>query len=384
MITISKFLQCATSLAIVAAVAAVPNAAHADDTPECNNGVFEDAFRATECGVDALASGQYSVAVGQQTVALADSSTALGGSAFAGGVVVNSSGIIVEDNGVRNARTTAVGAFSAAGATAVGQTDASAFGYRAVAGSFGATALGANSVVSGANSVALGQGSIAERDNSVSVGGGLDGAGAVITRQITNVAAGTEGSDAVNLDQMRAGDARVEGIANTAQIAADTARTAANAAQATANTANSRTTALATSTAAALGGGSTFSTATGITAPSYAIGGQSYNNVGSALLALDNGLNVLDARVDDLSVSTDLGFRQANGGIATALALGGTMIVPDSTVSVNFNLATYRGEQGFSGAVVFRAAPRVYISGGFAGSTVKGSTGGRVGMAFGF
>lgn len=66
------------------------------------------------------------------------------------------------------------------------------------------------------------------------------------------------------------------------------------------------------------------------------------------------------------------------------MALGGTMIVPDSNVSASFNLATYRGEQGFSGAVVVRAAPRVYVSGGFAGSTVRGSTGGRVGLAIGF
>src|SRR3546814_12899704 len=66
------------------------------------------------------------------------------------------------------------------------------------------------------------------------------------------------------------------------------------------------------------------------------------------------------------------------------MAMDGTMIVPDSTVSVSFNLATYRGEQGFSGAAVLRLTPRVYVSGGIAGSTVKGSTGGRVGVAFGF
>ena len=66
------------------------------------------------------------------------------------------------------------------------------------------------------------------------------------------------------------------------------------------------------------------------------------------------------------------------------MALGGALIVPDSTVSVSFNLATYRGEQGFAGNVVVRAAPRVYFNGGIVGSTVGGSTGGRVGVAFGF
>lgn len=92
----------------------------------------------------------------------------------------------------------------------------------------------------------------------------------------------------------------------------------------------------------------------------------------------------VNTRIDVLSASSDRRFRHANGGIAAVMAMGGTMIVPDSIVSMNFNLATFRGEQGFSGAVVVRAAPRAYLSGGFAGSTVKGSTGGRVGVAFGF
>src|SRR5690606_17043759 len=48
----------------------------------------------------------------------------------------------------------------------------------------------------GDSSVALGRGSYADRDDSVSVGA----AGA--ERQVTNVAAGTEGTDAVNLDQL--------------------------------------------------------------------------------------------------------------------------------------------------------------------------------------
>jgi hypothetical protein len=76
-------------------------------------------------------------------------------------------------------------------------------------------------------------------------------------------------------------------------------------------------------------------------------------------------------------------IRRANGGIAAAVAIGGTMIVPDSTISISFNLATYRGEQGFSGAVVARLAPKIYAQAGVAGSSVRGSTTGRVGIAFG-
>ena len=76
--------------------------------------------------------------------------------------------------------------------------------------------------------------------------------------------------------------------------------------------------------------------------------------------------------------------RQADGGIAAAMALGGTMLLPDTSVSVAVNLATYRGEQGFSGSVVARVRENVWISGGIGGSTVKRSTGGRVGVSFGW
>lgn len=76
--------------------------------------------------------------------------------------------------------------------------------------------------------------------------------------------------------------------------------------------------------------------------------------------------------------------QQANGGIAAAMALGGTVMPPDSTIAVSFNLATYRGEQGFSGSGIAKVSDRVYLSGGIAGSTVKGSTGGRVGVTFGW
>src|SRR3546814_15826191 len=58
-----------------------------------------------------------------------------------------------------------------------------------------ATAVGYGAYAGAGNSVALGAGSIADRVNSVSVG---DVGG---ERQITNVAAGTEDTDAVNLAQ---------------------------------------------------------------------------------------------------------------------------------------------------------------------------------------
>lgn len=76
-------------------------------------------------------------------------------------------------------------------------------------------------------------------------------------------------------------------------------------------------------------------------------------------------------------------MRRANAGIAAAVALGGTMVVPDSNVSISFNLATYRGEQAYSGSVVGRISKKVYVQAGFGGSTQRGSTAGRIGFTFG-
>ncbi|WP_184138350.1 YadA family autotransporter adhesin, partial [Paraburkholderia atlantica] len=89
-----------------------------------------------------------------------------------------------------------------AGSTVVG-ANASAAADNAVAVGTNAAATGVNSTAIGtgaqaghANSVALGQGSVTDRDNSVSVGSPGN------ERQITNVAAGTADTDAVNVGQM--------------------------------------------------------------------------------------------------------------------------------------------------------------------------------------
>ncbi|MGF6856045.1 autotransporter adhesin [Paraburkholderia sp. CI3] len=89
-----------------------------------------------------------------------------------------------------------------AGSTVVGANasaaaeNAVAVGTNAAATGVNSTAIGTGSQAGNANSVALGQGSVTDRDNSVSVGSvGHE-------RQITNVAAGTADTDAVNVGQM--------------------------------------------------------------------------------------------------------------------------------------------------------------------------------------
>jgi hypothetical protein len=99
-----------------------------------------------------------------------------------------------------------------------------------------------------------------------------------------------------------------------------------------------------------------------------------------------NQISTLQDQVGGLQASVGglrRNIQEANGGIAAAVALGGTMVVPDSDVSMSFNLATYRGQQGFSGAIVGRVAPKVYVNAGVGASTVRRSTAGRVGISFG-
>ncbi len=96
---------------------------------------------------------------------------------------------------------TSSGTYSvASGAKAVASgANSVASGVSSVASGANAVAVGANSSATAKNSVALGAGSVADRANSVSVGTTAAGG----QRQITNVEAGTEGTDAVNVNQMQ-------------------------------------------------------------------------------------------------------------------------------------------------------------------------------------
>lgn len=114
---------------------------------------------------------------------------------------------------------TAYGAGSSASgqaATAIGPHavahgySTTALGDHAQALAPNSTALGENATANGSNSVALGQGSVANRPDSVSVGD----AATHTYRQITNVAAGTEPHDAVNLGQFEAGLRGLKSYAN--------------------------------------------------------------------------------------------------------------------------------------------------------------------------
>ncbi|MBD8094803.1 YadA-like family protein, partial [Pseudomonas fluorescens] len=98
-----------------------------------------------------------------------------------------------------------------AGAQASGNNSA-AVGTRSQATGENSVALGNGAKASAKNATALGTNSVADRDSSVSVGSAGN------ERQLTNLAAGTSGTDAVNVDQL---NRSVEGITTNANAYTD-------------------------------------------------------------------------------------------------------------------------------------------------------------------
>src|SRR4249919_3986569 len=216
------------------------------------NAALATDFFGTALGSTANATGVAATALGSYSLAFGDGNTAVGYHSMVmdwndehadiGGIVVNG---------------TALGSESGA------NWEGAAFGYNAWARNTGSVAMGDNAwaqsddgvaigrfaqvTSTGTNSVAIGAGSVADRANTVSVGASADWTDDVtfathtaIDRQITNVAAGTEGTDAVNLDQLTAVETKADTAmtaATNAQTTADTALTTATNAEATADTA---------------------------------------------------------------------------------------------------------------------------------------------------
>ena len=205
-------------------------------------------------GRDAVAKGDDSIAIGSQTQAnqmysvaigndisyIGYSLTAVGQQAYATGDVSTAIGTMTNVDADYNKthadwrkagyQSTAIGAYSGSwgiASTALGgysradEKFATAVGYGSHATAERATTLGAKAEANAYESVAIGAFSVADREAEAGVVGafapeGADGltwkakAGAVsvgsdtITRQITNVAAGSEATDAVNVAQLRA------------------------------------------------------------------------------------------------------------------------------------------------------------------------------------
>jgi autotransporter adhesin len=148
-----------------------------------------DGSKGVAIGSDAKAGGSNGVAVGGGSFAAGPNDTAIGGNARVGA------------DG-----STAVGANASISANA---TNAVAIGEGASVSAASGTAIGQGASATATNSVALGQGSVADRENTVSVGSAGN------ERQVTNVAAGTQATDAVNKAQLDTGVADAKAYTDT-------------------------------------------------------------------------------------------------------------------------------------------------------------------------
>ncbi|KLI99635.1 YadA-like family protein, partial [Luteimonas sp. FCS-9] len=160
-----------------------------------------DGLRGVAIGTNATKGGRYGMAVGGDSYAAGDHDTAIGGNAK----------VHADNSTAVGANTTVLAAASEAVAVGEGATVAATAG----------TALGQGATVTATaqGAVALGQGSVADRAGTVSVGS------AGSERQVVNVAAGTQDTDAVNVSQLRASeqgtvryDTNPDGSPNTTQV----------------------------------------------------------------------------------------------------------------------------------------------------------------------
>ncbi|MEX3977289.1 adhesin, partial [Paraburkholderia caribensis] len=86
---------------------------------------------------------------------------------------------------------------------------------------------------------------------------------------------------------------------------------------------DSKVNAEGTSTAAALGGGSTYSSTTGaITNPTYVVGGNTYNNVGGAITNIDGRVTNINNTVTNIVNGGGIKYFHANSTLADSVASG--------------------------------------------------------------
>ncbi|EBT1679889.1 hypothetical protein CIH81_03280 [Salmonella enterica] len=236
-------------------------------------------------GDSSLALGVKSVSAGDRAIAMGASSSASGSYSMAMGVYANSSG----------AKSVALGYKSvASGATS------SALGYQATASGDDSAAFGNGAKAIGTNSVALGSGSVAQEDNSVAVGN------STTQRQITYVAKGDINSTSTD-------------AVTGAQIYS-----------------------LSQSVADRLGGGASVNSDGTVNAPLYEVGTGIYNNVGSALSALNTSITNTEASVAGLAEDALLwdesisAFSASHTGSASKITnLAAGTLAADSTDAVN-------------------------------------------------
>ncbi|EAV6660510.1 autotransporter adhesin SadA [Salmonella enterica] len=246
----------------------------------------------TAIGSYSQSTGNSSLALGVKSVSAGDRAIAMGASSSAGGSYSMAMGVYADSSG---ANSVALGYKSvASGSTAV------ALGYQTTASGDDSAAFGNGAQAIGTNSVALGTGSTALEDHSVAVGN------STTQRQITYVAKGdinANSTDAVTGAQ----------IYSLSQSVADR-----------------------------LGGGASVNSDGTVNAPLYKVGTGIYNNVGSALSALNTSITNTEASVAGLAEdallwdgNTSAFSANHSGSDSKITNLAAGTLAADSTDAVN-------------------------------------------------
>ncbi|MEM5350803.1 YadA-like family protein [Paraburkholderia caribensis] len=279
----------------------------------------------TQKGGGIQATGTDSVAIGLSAKATADSALAIGSVV----TVTDNMGVGIGQNiAAKGTNTVVIGSNTSAlgsGVIAIGNNYTAVDGDGAVGignnvnvGALNSVAIGTNTVASGTNSVTLGYASTdGGRANVISVGNTKTGG----QRQIINVAAGTQKTDAVNVSQL-------------------------------------------TGVTAALGGGATVNTDGSIKPPTYNVQNTAATDVGTAIAKLDgavtglgNNLTTLNTTVNNIlngggikyfHANSALGDSSASGAESVAIG-GGAVATTANSVALGSNSVASSGTLGASG-----------------------------------
>ncbi|EIB6192891.1 trimeric autotransporter adhesin SadA [Salmonella enterica] len=246
----------------------------------------------TAIGSYSQSTGNSSLALGVKSVSAGDRAIAMGASSSAGGSYSMAMGVYADSSGTNSV---ALGYKSVASGA-----NSAALGYQATASGDDSAAFGNGAQAIGTNSVALGAGSTALEDHSVAVGN------STTQRQITYVAKGdinANSTDAVTGAQ----------IYSLSQSVADR-----------------------------LGGGASVNSDGTVNAPLYKVGTGTYNNVGSALSALNSSITNTEASVaglvDDALLwdgNTSAFSANHSGSDSKITNLAAGTLAADSTDAVN-------------------------------------------------
>ncbi|XSG83596.1 MAG: YadA-like family protein [Methyloligella sp. ZOD6] len=314
---------------------------------------------------DSVAAGDRSIAVGPNTVVNGDNGIGIGNGAIvnqdaAGGIAIGHNAEISGSESL---------AFGSNSITNAGE--AIAIGAGASAQHVASLAIGSNALTSvGAQTDYAGYGLDAPQTSVGEVSFGRDGE----ERQLTNVAAGSADTDAVNVSQLRAVDESLDDLADrtvvydgapgdpkdTITLASSTGTTITNLAAGEVSGAStdaingSQLYGLSQSIADNLGGGSTVNPDGTISNPIYNIQGNQYTNVGAGFEAIDQSITNINDQLTDINQGGGITYFRANSSLADASANGtdSVAIGPESVANGDSSLAAGHGAAaGSEGAV---------------------------------